>query len=167
MTKVYLFYLDDYIYAFTAAKEIAKKFRMQRSMKKLEYRVEKMEDIQWSLFSNKHSSLMLINNPYDTDGGNVDLITTYGEEEDITTFIASLESSKDESMSTLLERIGFKETIDHTLREGLGMIYIQDPNGGIALNLNALKIAIYLFEPTFTGEGEIKVPRTVDFNLSG
>lgn len=166
MIKAHLFYLDNYIYAFTATKELAKKFRMQRCMDTLKYRVEKMEDNQWSIFSNKHNSSMLIDNPYDSKSGTVSLITTYGEEEAISSFIASLESSKEEAFSSLLDRIGFNEKIDRILREGLGLIYSKDSGGGICLNLNALEIAIYLFEPTFTGEGEIKVPRTVDFTLT-
>lgn len=167
MVKVHLFYLDNYIYAFTATKEFAKKFRMQRCMKRLDYRVQKMEDIQWSLFSNKHSSAMLLDNPYEVKTKTITLITTYAEEEAITTFIASLEDAKDEAYSTMLDHIGFRPKIDRMLREGLGMIYKKDSEGGISLNLNAIDIAIYLFEPTFTGEGEIKIPMVKDFNLSG
>lgn len=167
MVKVYLFYLDNYIYAFTAAKELAKKFRMQRCMKKLDYRVQKMEDIQWSVFSNKFNTSMLLDNPYETGNGIMNLVTTYGEEEAISTFIASLEDAKQEAFSGMLDRIGFKPKIDRMLRDGLSCIYSKDKDGGIMLNINAIKIAIYLFEPTFTGEGEIKVPTVKDYNLSG
>lgn len=166
MIKVHLFYLDGYLYAFTAAKKIAKKFMLQRCMKKLRYHVEKMEDIQWSLFCKKNSSMMLIENPFDTKTGYINVVTTYGEDEEVSTFIASLEDSQQECLSNTLDRIGFKKKIDDILREGLGMIYTKPSDGGVVLNLDALAILIYIFEPTFTGEGVVKVPRTVNFNLN-
>lgn len=166
MVKVHLFYYDEYIYAFTATKKIAKKFMAQRCMKTVIHRTEKMTDGQWAIFCKKHNSLLLIENPFDTKSGCIQLVTTYGEDEEISRFIASLEDSKEECINHTLERIGFKKKIDTMLREGLGMIYTNIHDGGITINLDALAIAIYLFEPTFTGEGEIRALRTVDFNLN-
>lgn len=163
MVKVYLFYYDNYIYAFTATKDLAKKFRQQRCMKKLDYRVKKMDDVAWSIFSSKYSGSMLISNPYDSKNGVIELITTYSEEEQITTFTANLEDAREDCLSVAIDRIGFKKGIEFILRDGLGMLYTTDCiRGGLGLNLNALAIAIYLFEPTFTGEGELKYPRVDD-----
>ncbi len=166
MTKTHLFYLDDNLYAFTGNKDLAKKFEQQRCMKKFIHRIVTIEDTRWSFLAKNHNSKLLIENPFDTTNGTIDIVTTYAEDESVTAFISKLESNRDRCISELIQKIGFDEKTESILEKGFSQIYHSDEKGGIGINLDAISILIWLFEPTFTGCGEIKTALVQDFDLS-
>lgn len=166
MIKAYLFYYDSELYAFTATKKIADKFMKQRCMKKFVHRFEKLTNLEWSLLSSKHRSKLLIEDPFDTKDSTIDIVATYTEDDALSNFLLKLEKAKDRS-TTLVEDIGFTKEIEKILQKGFQEIYRLNKKGELILNIDALSILIWLFEPTFTGCGNIKVPTDVDFPLNG
>ena len=143
--KVFMYYLDGELYAFTTDKGLRDKFEKERSMKVLHKKEKKMDRVELGEFMNAYKNKMLVNSPYETvHNVIVTLAVTYEEDEKFSNHIDKIYNLS-EFLERRIKRFTFNEKTEKKLTE---MILISDKDRE-SLNIDCFELFFQLFKHTF------------------
>lgn len=143
--KVFMYYLDGELYAFTTNKDLRDKFEKERSMQVLHKKEKKMDRVELGEFMNAYKNKMLVSSPYETvHNVIVNLVVTYEEDEKFSNHIDKLYTLSD-GLERRIANFKFNEKTEKKLKE---MIRIADRDRD-SLNIDCFELFFQLFKHTF------------------
>ena len=143
--KVFMYYLDGELYAFTTNKDLRDKFEKERSMHVLHKKEKKMDRVELGEFMNAYKNKMLVNSPYETvHNVIVNLVVTYEEDEKFSDHIDKLYTLS-EGLERRITNFKFNEKTEKKLKE---MVRIADRDRD-SLNIDCFELFFQLFKNTF------------------
>ena len=143
--KVFMYYLDGELYAFTTNKGLRDKFEKERSMKVLHKKEKKMDRVELGEFMNTYKNKMLVSSPYETvHNVIVNLVVTYEEDEKFSNHIDKLYTLS-EGLERKITNFQFNKNIE---KKFLEMIAISNKDRD-SLNIDCFELFFQLFKHTF------------------
>lgn len=145
--KVYIAYNSEGLYAYTINKDYYLRFKEERNPKKMKYKTVELEDIEFSIFSNKYKSEMMIESPLSvSESDYVFIISTYAEDSLLNSYIDDLESEMGLLCTRVKESLNMKDKYEKSI-DYIGNIS-KFVNGDLRSNINALAVFMKLFSNT-------------------
>ena len=158
--KVWVFYLkgESSIYAFTALKEFKNRFLRERNEKCFNVEKIEMDEFEFSLFMNRHSSYKLSEMPLNTSLTEyVNILMTPKEYEELNHRASSMDSEMERIHKRFSEEVSLKEKYSESVNYLCStVINNKKKNGEIdrISTINLLFLFMQLFKNTFEKEGK-------------
>lgn len=97
-TAVYIFYINEKMYAWTTSKKKRDAFIKQRSKKAFKLKKKELDDITLRAFRSKYKSQELIEIPLDSPDGDLEIIGTYSEDTNFSDYCEKITNDLDLSI---------------------------------------------------------------------
>ena len=153
--KIYCYYYENRLYAWTTDKKLKKQFELERGLEKFTYKKVELIDEYYRVFANKHNSSMIIAIPL-YDGNRWILVLSNAYESDI------LDSSQSQIYDDILTirscykqyRQYYKESVVKTMNAATQITnHYENKQTNLMdeiLEINTFALFYYLFKDTFT-----------------
>ena len=150
--KVWIYYFNNYLYAFTSTKKFAKLFEKQRDMRVFHKVKKKLSNLEFSLLSSTNSKQFLVTDYLYTGTTDVEVVVTPEEASTLDDVINHIQNE--------LMKINAYPSVLEELPQGLmdSMIFLSGEALGIGekyLLLNTFELFIDLYHYTFMEGGLI------------